>query len=61
MGAYYGLNKSKKMYSLLLGIFVVLVLAMGITSNPVFGYLAIGVVGIYGVVPSVEKTWDLFG
>lgn len=43
------LRKAKKLYYLLLGIFVILMLAMGITSNPVFGYLAIGVMAIYGI------------
>ncbi len=43
------LRKAKKLCFLLLGIFMILMLAMGITSNPVFGYLAIGVMVIYGV------------
>ena len=43
------LKKAKKLCFLLLGIFMILMLAMGITSNSVFGYLAIGVMVIYGV------------
>ena len=44
------LRKAKIIYFLLLGIFVILMLLVGITSNPVFGYLAIGVMAIYGVL-----------
>lgn len=40
------LRKAKKLCFLLLGIFMILMLAMGITLNPVFGYLAIGVKSI---------------
>lgn len=40
------LRKAKKLWFLLLGIFMILMLAMGITLNPVFGYLAIGVKSI---------------
>ena len=43
------LRKAIKLSFLLLGIFMILMLAMGITSNLVFGYLAIGVMVIYGV------------
>lgn len=43
------LRTAKKLYFLLLGIFVILMMLMGITSNPVFGYLAIGVMAIYGI------------
>ena len=49
-GVFMDLRKAKKIYFLLLGIFVILMLLVGITSNPVFGYLAIGVMAIYGVL-----------
>ena len=48
-GVFMDLRKAKKLCFLLLGIFVILMLVMGITSNPVFGYLAIGVMAIYGI------------
>lgn len=41
------LKKAKMICFIFIGIFVILMLLMGITSNAVFGYLAISVVAIY--------------
>ena len=43
------LKKAKSICFLLLAVFMILMLILGITSNPVFGYVAIGVMGIYGI------------
>lgn len=43
------LKKAKMICFGILGIFLVLMLIMGVTSNPVFGYAALGVMAIYGV------------
>ena len=43
------LKTVKKICFLILGLFLLLMLAMGITTNPVFGYVAIAVVAIYGI------------
>lgn len=43
------LRKVKAICFVILGVFTVLMLSMGIAANPVFGYIAIGVVTIYGV------------
>ena len=43
------LKKAKIICFGMLGIFLVLMLIMGVTSNPAFGYAALGVMAIYGV------------
>ena len=43
------LKKAKMICFGILGIFLVLMLIMGVTSNPAFGYAALGVMAIYGV------------
>lgn len=43
------LKKAKMICFGMLGIFLVLMLIMGVTSNPAFGYTALGVMAIYGV------------
>lgn len=43
------LKKAKMICFVILGIFLVLMLTMGVTSNPAFGYAALGVMAIYGV------------
>ena len=43
------LKKAKMICFGMLGIFLVLMLIMGVTSNPAFGYAALGVKAIYGV------------
>ena len=43
------LKKAKMICFGMLGIFLVLRLIMGVTSNPAFGYAALGVMAIYGV------------
>ena len=42
-------KKAKMICFGILGIFLVLMLIMGVTSNPAFGYAALGVMAIYGV------------
>ena len=41
------LRKANTICFIIVGIFTILLLAMGITTNPVFGYSAIAVVVIY--------------
>lgn len=43
------LKKAKMTCFGILGIFLILMLIMGVTSNPAFGYAALGVMAIYGV------------
>lgn len=43
------LKKVKTICFLILGVFLVFMLTMGVTSNTVFGYAAIGVIALYGV------------
>lgn len=43
------LKKAKMICFGMLGIFLVLMLIMGVTSNPALGYAALGVMAIYGV------------
>ena len=43
------LKRAKTICVLFLGVFLVLMLAMGITSDTAYGYAAIGVMGIYGI------------
>ena len=43
------IKKVKRICFLILSVFAVLMLVMGVTSNPVFGYIAIGVMAIYGI------------
>ena len=43
-------KKAKVICFVMLGIFVALMLVMGITSNPIFGYSAIAVVAIYFIL-----------
>ena len=43
-------KKAKLICFVMLGIFVALMLVMGITSNPIFGYSAIAVVAIYFIL-----------
>lgn len=49
------LKKAKLFTRVLLGIFAVLMLIMTLTLNPVFGYTAIAVMGVYGVF--ILKFW----
>ena len=44
------LKKAKMICFGMLGIFLVLMLIMGVTSNPAFGYAALGVMAIYGEI-----------
>ena len=49
------LKKAKTICIVLLGIFAMFMLIMGITSNSIFGYIAIAVMGIYGLF--LSKFW----
>ena len=43
------LKTTKKISILLLGVFAALMLIMALTLKPIFGYIAIAVMGVYGV------------